>query len=270
MITARHEELAALHALGLLEGADRTAFEAELTAEPELRAFAGNLAELTAILALLAPSAAPPPGLKERILASAAAPAPEKMVSFQPLRLLPWAAAAGLAFAVAWLSFQNLSLRRDNEALRTGRELAETAYRMARNQLAERTLLAERMINDLGLRLARQEDLTRLKVTALAALAGDTKEAQAIAVWDPEQQTGLLTVEKMPALATWQDYQIWVVDPARENPVSGGVFTVTPGGRATLAFKPDQPVTQATAFAISREKKGGVPKAEGPVLLLGQ
>jgi len=37
-----------------------------------------------------------------------------------------------------------------------------------------------------------------------------------------------------------------------------------------LPFKPAQPVTQAAAFAISLEKKGGVPVAVGPIVLLGK
>jgi anti-sigma-K factor RskA len=141
---------------------------------------------------------------------------------------------------------------------------------MAKNQLSERSLVAEKMINDLGNKLRRSEDLSRLKITALASLAGNTREAQAIAVWDPGQQTGLLTLEKLPAIADTQDYQIWIIDPAYKDPVNGGVFHVAADGRIALAFKPDQPVTQAAAFAISLEKKGGVPKAEGPIVLLGK
>ena len=107
-------------------------------------------------------------------------------------------------------------------------------------------------------------------MTALASLAGNTKEAQVIAVWDPEQQSGLLTMEKLPAIADTQDYQIWVVDPSYPNPVNGGVFHVGIDGRVVLPFKPDQPVAKVAAFAISLEKKGGVPKAEGPIVLLGK
>ena len=91
-----------------------------------------------------------------------------------------------------------------------------------------------------------------------------------IAVWDPEQQLGLLTMEKLPAIADTQDYQIWIVDPAYPNPVDGGVFHVSQSGRVILPFKPAQPVTQAAAFAISLEKKGGVPVAVGPIVLLGK
>jgi anti-sigma-K factor RskA len=37
-----------------------------------------------------------------------------------------------------------------------------------------------------------------------------------------------------------------------------------------VPFKPDQPVAHAAAFAVSLEKKGGVPKAEGTIVMLGK
>jgi anti-sigma-K factor RskA len=278
MISERHEEQAALRALGLLEGAERITFETELTGDPQLRSLARSLDHAAASLALAAPQITPPAALKERILAACIEPgrtgapaAPEaEIVSFPFARFIPWAAAALLTLTTAWLATQNLSLRSANDALRTQQRLAEVAYATAQNQLSERSFLAETLINDLGTRLQRSEDLARLKVSALASLAGNTAEAQAIAVWDPDQQAGLLTFEKLPATADSQDYQIWVIDPAYQNPVNGGVFHVAADGRAALAFKPDQPVTGATAFAISLERKGGVPKAEGPIVLLGK
>lgn len=270
MITERHEELAALRALGLLEDVERSSFESELARHPEVRALADSLVESTVALALTVPQVEPPAGLKDRILAGVDQPAGGQVVSFPLLRFAPWAVAAGLALAATWLATQNLALRNENASLQTQRELAEVAYRMAQNRLSERSLLAENMINDLGNRLRRAEDLSRLKITALASLAGNTKEAQVIAVWDPAQQAGLLTMEKLPAIADTQDYQIWIVDPAYQDPVNGGVFHVAADGKVTLTFKPDQPVAQAAAFAISLEKKGGVPKAEGPIVLLGK
>jgi anti-sigma-K factor RskA len=168
------------------------------------------------------------------------------------------------------LGVRSSALRAENDALRTQRELADVAYRMAQSQLAERTLLAERMIADLGKQRQHSEDLSRLKITALASLLGNSAEAKAIAVWDPEQQAGLLTVEKLPAIAAEQDYQIWVIDPQYPIPVDGGVFKPDATGHATLTFKGDKPVQHATAFAISLEKRGGVPKAEGPLVLLGK
>ena len=134
-------------------------------------------------------------------MAAATATAPEKkIVQFPLLTIAPWAIAAGLALAAVWLGSQNFSLRAENANIQTERQLAETAYKIAKNQLTERSLIAENMINDLGNKLRKSEDLARLKVTALASLAGNTKQAQVIAVWDPEQQTGLLTMEKLPAI----------------------------------------------------------------------
>ncbi|MDI1320883.1 MAG: anti-sigma factor [bacterium] len=270
MITDRQEELASLHAFGLLEGAEGAAFVVELAGNPELRTLCDSLAGAAASLALAAPPVEPPAGLKDRILDAVAAPAGDNVVAFPLHKFAPWAVAAALAVAATWFANQNMALRNDNLTLRNERQLAEVAYKMTQNQLAERSLLAEQMITDLGRQLRRADDLTRLKVTALASLAGNTREAQVIAVWNPEQQTGLLTMEKLPALADTQDYQIWIVDPAYKDPVNGGVFHAGADGRVTLGFKPDQPVKQAAAFAISLEKRGGVPKAEGPIVLLGK
>lgn len=190
--------------------------------------------------------------------------------TFPLRRIVPWTATALLTITTAWLATQNLALRSANDALLTQQRLAEVAYATARNQLSERSFLAETMINGLGTRLRRSEDLGRLKISALTPPAGNTAATQAIAVWDPGQQAGLLTSENLPVLPDSQDYQIWITDPAYRNPVNGGVFHVTTDGHVALAFKPDQPVTNATAFAISREKKGGAPQAEGPIVLSGK
>ena len=276
MITERHEELAALHALGLLEETERSAFEGELSGNRDLEGLLDSLGEPVAALALAAPALIPPAGLKESILAQCTAPAApgnsatENSASISLWPYLPWAAAAALAVSTTWFAAQTMALRSENGALRTEQRLAEIASASARNQLAERSLLAEQMINNLSKQLRRSEDLARLKVSALASLAGNSAEARAIAVWDPDQQAGLLTFEKLPAIAAEQDYQIWVIDPAYQNPVNGGVFHVARDGSVSLAFRPDQPVRKATAFAISLEKKGGVPKAEGPIVLLGK
>ncbi len=270
MITERHEELAVLHTLGLLKGTERSAFESELAGNAELAGLAGSLDDTAAELALAAPQLTPPAGLKQQILDAAPAPALAPVVAFPLLRFAPWAAAAALTVAATWLAFHNISLQSENTTLRTERQLAEIAYRAAQTQLKERSFLAESMINDLGRQLREQQDLTRLKITALASLAGNTPEAQAIAVWDPTRETGLLTVDHLAAIADNQDYQIWVVDPAYPIPVDGGVFKPGADGHAVLAFKGDKPIKSVAAFAISLEKKGGVPKAEGPIVLLGK
>ena len=116
-----------------------------------------------------------------------------------------------------------------------------------------------------------QQNLANYKITILASIAQNSPEALAAAVWNPANQEGVLKVEKLPALLPSQDYQLWVVDPQYENPVDGGVFTVDPqSGEARFSFKPNQPVKAVAAFAVTLERKGGVPKAEGPFVLLGK
>ncbi len=116
-----------------------------------------------------------------------------------------------------------------------------------------------------------QQDLANYKITILASIAKNSPAALAAAVWNPANQEGVLKVEKLPALLPSQDYQLWIVDPQYENPVDGGVFTVDPQtGEARFTFKPNQPVKAVAAFAVTLERKGGVPKAEGPFVLLGK
>lgn len=184
-------------------------------------------------------------------------------------RLAPWVVSALLAFTALWLTARVIALRSENQSLLTERMLAEVAYKLGQTQLAERTLLAENMINHLGTKLRRSEDLARLRICILAAPAGSSQETQGVVIWDPELQTGLLSVEKLPLPATVYDCQLWITYSGIPEPVSGGVIQVAADGRAELAFKPDPSAAQAIAFAVSVEKKGGSPKAEGRILLLG-
>ncbi|MGH8587874.1 MAG: anti-sigma factor domain-containing protein [Gammaproteobacteria bacterium] len=130
---------------------------------------------------------------------------------------------------------------------------------------------ARQQVANLTAELKSQVDLANLKITTLASMLKNSPRALAVAVWDPRQQEGVLNVQNLPALAANEDYQLWVVDPQYPNPVDGGVFTVEPsGGRARVQFKTNQPIETVNAFAVTRERKGGVPKAQGPFVLLGK
>ncbi len=330
MTDDRQQELAALYAFDLLEGAEKTAFETELAADTSLRDLVAQLRETAATLAETAPQASPPAALKARILEKiAAGPAPSSVLRppspvlrpppsvFRPF--LPWAIAASLALVCAGIGQLYLSSRAQSALLQDQSALAELELRGARQLLEAERLLAQRQISDISEQLANRErqlatlsgrldaltgasaetaraftdlraqladaqtqigelreklqtqgDLAQFKIATLASLAGNSPEALAVAVWNPTTQEGLLRVDKLPALATDQDYQLWVIDPAYPIPVDGGVFTVDPDtGHAQVAFRPNKRVTNATKFAVSLERKGGVPKAEGPILLLG-
>jgi anti-sigma-K factor RskA len=121
-----------------------------------------------------------------------------------------------------------------------------------------------------AIQLFAQGTLADYKIATLASLLGNSPQAVAVAIWNPASQEGVLTVQKLPALAADKDYQLWVIDPQYSIPVDGGVFKVDPTtGEGRLVFHPNRPVQTVAKFAVSLERKGGVPKAEGPMVLIG-
>ena len=138
-----------------------------------------------------------------------------------------------------------------------------------RNQLEAERIVNRQQLADLNQKLKVEGDLAQYKIAALASMLGNSPQALAVAVWCPSMQEGVLAVSRMPALAPDKDYQLWVIDPQYPSPVNGGVFTVDPAtGAARVTFRTGQPVNAIAKFAVSLERKGGVKKAQGPIVLL--
>jgi anti-sigma-K factor RskA len=283
MIAERQEELAALGAVDLLSPAEQAELAASAAADPAFAVLVASCRSTAAELAHSAPPVAPPTHLKTRILASlstqttpaTARPAPGIVIPFASwIRL---AAAACFALAAAYFGQAFVTERAAVAALRDQQTLAELALRGATNQLEAERLIGRRelaardqRVTDLTRQLAAQGTLADYKIATLASLLGNSPQALAVAVWNPANQEGVLTVQKLPALAADKDYQLWVVDPQYPIPVDGGVFRVDPAtGEARLNFRPNLPVKTVAKFAVSLERKGGVPKAEGPMVLIG-
>ncbi len=278
MIGERDEEFAALYAFDLCDREDQTRLEAESARQPALRELMAELRDTSAVLVHLAPIIRPPATLKSRILDSvardASAQAPPRRRAPVIIAFLPWAAAAGFAFAAAWFAHLFLTGQAASSLLRDRTAIDEIALQSSRQQLEAERIIARQQLATLESQLKAanaQLDLAHLKIVALASQRPDSPRALAVAVWDEVRQEGVLQVEKLPALLPSQDYQLWVVDPQYPNPVDGGVFTVAPAsGQARMTFRAKQPVAHASAFAVTLERKGGVPKAEGPFVLLGK
>lgn len=86
-------------------------------------------------------------------------------------------------------------------------------------------------------------------------------------VWNGERQDGFLRLRGLPANdPTLSQYQLWIVDPGRDElPVDGGVFDIPTGdGEALVRLKPRLPIRAATAFVITREIPGGVVRSRNP------
>ena len=227
------EEQASLYVLGLLEGSEAAQFERQMESDPELRAFVDDLDEAAAALAHDAPARPLPANLRNRVVEEINR---GKRIAFPQRRFnwLPWAVAAGLALACSYL-------------------------------VAERVGLRSRITS-----LEQRDFFSQVQIASLSSKLQNAPNANAVVVWDEKKQKGVLKVTQLPANESNRDYQLWLVDSRYKDPVDGGVFHVSNDGEMSVPFKPSAPVRDAKAFAISLERKGGVTKAEGPIVLLGK
>jgi hypothetical protein len=109
----------------------------------------------------------------------------------------------------------------------------------------------------------RDEFVSRAKPVAFAG-ANDAK-ASASVQWSTAEQTGFLEVRGLaPNDPAREQYQLWIVDPAQEQPIDGGVFDVKPDGTALVRMRPPIRVSGAKVLAITKEKAGGVVVTKGP------
>lgn len=101
-------------------------------------------------------------------------------------------------------------------------------------------------------------------VDEYAGVSGDV-------VWNNEKQEGYLRLAGMPANdPARSQYQLWIVDPERdEQPVDGGVFDIPAGtGEVIVPIRAKLGVIDPQAFAITREQPGGVVVSDGPLLVV--
>ncbi|MDA7934437.1 anti-sigma factor [Akkermansiaceae bacterium] len=80
-------------------------------------------------------------------------------------------------------------------------------------------------------------------------------------VWSDSMQEGYMILTNLPANEpTAKQYQLWIVDPDRdEKPVDGGVFDIPTGdGTTIIPIRNPLVVNDPKAFVITLEQPGGV------------
>ena len=247
----RHEEFVAAVALGMPLGADRAELEAHLREGcvqceellADLRTAATALAEGT-------PPVAPPPGLKDRILASLGpSRAPASTGSATAWRVL---AAAAALFAILF-GLDDARLRRQREELKSQTSQLASRLQSAETELAQRVLRA---------RVLESDDVRML------VLGGKDPQprARARVFWSERARRGVLVADNLAPLPPDRQYELWVF--VKGKPINAGVFDADPQGRA-LFESTDFPEPGAENFAVTIEPRGGVPAPTGPIVLVG-
>ena len=240
MISEEQQDQAALYALDLLDAGEISAFEAAMNLSAELRDLVRELREAASSLAFAFPAPMlPPASLKEQVMSRIAKDQPPlaamqgqttRPTSFE---WIPWAIAALLLVFCGALAFDRLRLQHQLAEMRASDPLMQTTF------------------------------------FSLAPTGPVSAEAKATVAWQPGRQSGVLKISNLPAPKPGQDYQLWVIDANHKDPVSAGVVRVDKNGVAQVRFRPVDTARQVKAFAISLEREGGVPKKEGPILLVG-
>ncbi len=234
MIDPRHEELAALTALGWSE--DGALLDRAATRDPEVAQAMREFNDVAAQLALDVPQVEPPPNLRARIMAALepntmpvpAAPArlarPRKarFFRFPSFTLMPYAVAACL-MALA-LSQAGIILWLDH------------------------------VLDAMRQPAPHHDPFTGVQLVDLAP-QGDHGDAKVMVAWNGKTCCGMLSMSNMPEPPPGRDYQLWVLDRSKPAPMSAGVI---PRGVSSQHFiagnitAPGRP-----GFAVSMEPAGG-------------
>ncbi|HUB68389.1 MAG TPA: anti-sigma factor [Candidatus Methylacidiphilales bacterium] len=236
------EELAALHALGLLDEAGRRELFEAAARDSETERLMREFAEAAAALAFAAPQVAPPSHCKQKILHSV--PGRSAVVRFSAW--LPYAIAAALMFLGIFDTCLIYSLR--NDLILTRENFQSHQWKVTQDS-ARQDLAAVRVIPlDIHDPASKDPAFATAKITI---------------VWNPALDQGIVTLRDVPPPPAGHDYQLWVLDPGALAPVNAGLLR-TEGGSRSFTVAP--PSTDKVGFAVSLEPAGGKAEPSGPIL----
>ncbi len=254
-----HEDFdtqAAAYALGALDGAERTAFEAHLASGcARCEATLHESQEALVALAREAPRAVPPGHVKDELrlrVAAATRPSPRELRR----TWLRWTAAAAAAMLVGgFLAAGFVAGRYEARLGHAAREM--TALR---DQLrAEEAVLRARMAEYRSIIELLRDPSTR--VVALHG-AGPSPEAHGRVVWN-DKAGGHVLVARLPQTPQGKAYELWTITSGRPSPA--GVFLVDAAGHAMHHVAPTGGAVDV--FAVTVEPATGAAAPTGPIVL---
>jgi anti-sigma-K factor RskA len=254
-----------LYELGVLDGSEKTEFEAQLADSAERRCKLAAARGRLALLALAAPSVALPPEVRERILESFKARNAQQLEGEQSLRprRRSWTAAWAPVWAVtclilvvvaAWLAIDNRKL---------SSRLAELEFTRAQLEASSRELQVSTARAKAALNVITAPETIQVDLSPTATRPVPHGKA----FYNP---TGglLFYTTNLRSLPAGQTYELWLI-PAQGSPVDAGVFNTNSRGNGQVILPSLPHGLTAKAFAVTIEPAGGVPAPTGPKVLIG-
>jgi anti-sigma-K factor RskA len=257
-------ELTGLYALGALDAAERRAFESHLTSCSACAAEVRALGGVAGTLPYALPQVDPPPGLRGRVLGTAAStrlrPEPPRPAEQSAAFGAGWLAAAALLVVAVGLGAYAVSLRERLSGIEG--QLADALARL--NQGEQQLAVAVRSAEAAEARLTLLTAPDLLQVD----LAGQPPAPQASGRAFLSRARGLLfAANALPPLPAGRIYQLWYLTPAA--PVSAGLLQPDAGGQVVAAFQPPANGVAPAGFAVSIEPEGSVTAPTGALYLAG-
>lgn len=165
-----------------------------------------------------------------------------------------WVAAAVVALIImtgvsGWFGMENLALR---NRIRT---IAAYQQKMAAESSENQERFTD-MQEQVG--IMRSILTRRVQLTAVSGNKITGKDNYLLIYWNPQSKKWILADEDLPGLSKDQQYQLWALYDGK--PRSAGVFDA---GAGHFVVNGRQDVTQAQAFAVTVEPRGG---SEAPTL----
>ena len=230
------EELAALDALGALDGDDVAAWEAAGKENPALLRVRDEFTDIAARLSLLASEAPAPAALRSRVMDAVFGAETKRANETQSnasddfaFGWPAWAAAAAVVL-LALAGAAGTTARRESVVVRDARPDAGTPF------------------------------------VALSGY-GDFSAAKASVIWDSGQRGWWMQAEGLPALPATHRYRVWAIGENDSEVFDCGELPAA-NGCARVFLSPDPRVGSMRGFAVSVEPAGSESTAPGTPMVL--
>jgi anti-sigma-K factor RskA len=249
-----------LYALGALDGEEKQAFEAHLSACAACRQELAAARQRSALLGLAAPPQAPRPKVKADLMQKVKAERAGAATQVTPIKApkVRWGlrfslgfAAAAAVLAVATFELVKLDVERGNQIKTLQAQLDNAHTKMAQDAQA---------MDAMG-------QVTAAPDSAMITLLQqkDAPPGQAHVMYNARMGLAIYSGQIAPAPAD-KSYQLWLV-PSSGAPVNAGLVSANQADGAVVVRL--APGLAAKAFAVTMEPLGGRPQPTGPMVLVG-